>query len=183
MELLIVIVVIGILSAMMMLSSTEAVSSARANNIINNMRNWKTALLSWYTDNLDRIDPNGNIIKDADGNDLVKDKHLAENVNILEVAKYLNSEFTNAGQKSGFSNYSVKDGSGIQYWLQHFKGGKMWCVGCEFADDHRVEDKLASRANTTGLVYQDKGIYKINSGGSNYQNAHRVWIEVFDFSK
>ena len=33
-ELLIVIVVIGVLSTMMMLSSTEAVSSAKANNIL-----------------------------------------------------------------------------------------------------------------------------------------------------
>ena len=52
-ELLIVIVVIGILSAMMMLSSTEAVSSARASNIISNLRNLKTAALAYYTDNLD----------------------------------------------------------------------------------------------------------------------------------
>ena len=43
-ELLIVIVVIGILSAMMMLSSTESVASAKANNIISNLRNLKTAV-------------------------------------------------------------------------------------------------------------------------------------------
>ena len=54
-ELLIVIVVIGILSAMMMLSSTEAVSSAKANNIISNLRNLKTAALSWYVDSIDSI--------------------------------------------------------------------------------------------------------------------------------
>ena len=36
-ELLIVIVVIGILSAMMMLSSTEAVTSAKASNIVSNL--------------------------------------------------------------------------------------------------------------------------------------------------
>ncbi|MBQ7594589.1 MAG: type II secretion system protein [Synergistaceae bacterium] len=51
-ELLIVIVVIGVLSTMMMLSSTEAVSSAKASTIISNLRNWKTAALSWYVDNL-----------------------------------------------------------------------------------------------------------------------------------
>ena len=52
-ELLIVIVVIGILSAMMMLSSTEAVTSAKASNIVSNMRNLKTAALAYYVDNLD----------------------------------------------------------------------------------------------------------------------------------
>ncbi len=54
-ELLIVIVVIGVLSAMMMLSSTEAVSSARASNIVSNLRNLKTAALAWYADHLDAV--------------------------------------------------------------------------------------------------------------------------------
>lgn len=55
-ELLIVIVVIGILSAMMMLSSTEAVTSAKASNIVSNLRNLKTAALAYYTDNMDALD-------------------------------------------------------------------------------------------------------------------------------
>ena len=55
-ELLIVIVVIGILSAMMMLSSTEAVSSARAADIISDLRNLKTAALAMYADNIDAIE-------------------------------------------------------------------------------------------------------------------------------
>ena len=45
-ELLIVIVVIGVLSAMMMLSSTEAVSSAKATKIISDLRNLKTAMIA-----------------------------------------------------------------------------------------------------------------------------------------
>ena len=55
-ELLIVIVVIGVLSAMMMLSSTEAVSSAKAADIISDLRNLKTAALAWYPDNLDYVE-------------------------------------------------------------------------------------------------------------------------------
>ena len=54
-ELLIVIVVIGILSSMMMMSSTEATTSARASNIVSNLRNLKTAALAYYTDNLDKV--------------------------------------------------------------------------------------------------------------------------------
>ncbi len=60
-ELLIVIVVIGILSAMMMLSSTEAVTSAKAAKVLADMRNIKTAVLSWYTDNYDKV------VKDSSG--------------------------------------------------------------------------------------------------------------------
>jgi len=58
-ELLIVIVVIGILSAMMMLSSTEAVSSAKAADIVSDLRNLKTAALAYYADNIDEADKSG----------------------------------------------------------------------------------------------------------------------------
>ena len=54
-ELLIVIVVIGILSAMMMFSSTEAVSSAKASNIVSNLNIMKKAVIAWYTDNYHRV--------------------------------------------------------------------------------------------------------------------------------
>ena len=64
-ELLIVIVVIGILSAMMMISSTEAVTSARASNIVSNLRNFKTAAMALYVDNYDDMDQGTN----PDGND------------------------------------------------------------------------------------------------------------------
>ena len=52
-ELLIVIVVIGILASMMMLSSTEAVTTAKASKIISNLRNLKTAALAYYVDSMD----------------------------------------------------------------------------------------------------------------------------------
>ena len=55
-ELLIVIVVIGILSAMMMISSSEAVSSAKATNIVNNLRAMKVAALSYYEEHSDKTE-------------------------------------------------------------------------------------------------------------------------------
>ena len=183
-ELLIVIVVIGILSAMMMLSSTEAVTTAKANNIISNLRNWKTAMLAWYMDNIDKVKSNGKVEK----NDGTGETNLADDsscVKTVDVAKYLNGQFTDKGKKNGFSASSVKDGSGLQYWIQHYQKGNdfIWCIGCEFPDDHRLEDKLASRAHSAGLIYANKGVYKIDANGSPYDNAHRVWIEVIDFSK
>ena len=54
-ELLIVIVVIGILAAMMMLSSTEAVSSARATKLISDMTQIKKAINAWYLENYERL--------------------------------------------------------------------------------------------------------------------------------
>lgn len=55
-ELLIVIVVIGILSAMMMISSSEAVASAKATNIVNNLRAMKVAALSYYEEHSDKTE-------------------------------------------------------------------------------------------------------------------------------
>ena len=72
-ELLIVIVVIGVLSAMMMLSSTEAVTSAKASNIVSNLRNLKTAALAYYVDNLDEAEKK------------------AFSPKIADVAKYMNA--------------------------------------------------------------------------------------------
>lgn len=63
-ELLIVIVVIGILSAMMMLASPEVIASAKVNNITSNLRMLKTAAIAYYTDNLDKFkDDYDNAIK------------------------------------------------------------------------------------------------------------------------
>ena len=53
-ELLIVIVVIGILAAMMMFSSTEAVISAKVNNIITALRDLRTAGMAWRADHPDK---------------------------------------------------------------------------------------------------------------------------------
>lgn len=52
-ELLIVIVVIGVLSTMMIFSSTEAVTSAKANNVIVKMTQIKKAAIALYIDSLD----------------------------------------------------------------------------------------------------------------------------------
>ena len=82
-ELLIVIVVIGVLSAMMMLSSTEAVSSAKASNIISNLRNLKTAALSLYTASLDQV--------------------RSKQPSIQAVQRYLNSEGVNDDYGIAFS--------------------------------------------------------------------------------
>ena len=80
-ELLIVIVVIGILSAAMMFSSTEAISSAKASNIVSGLRNWKTAALAYYIDNIDECDKSG----------------FDVSTHSNDIAKYLNDEISPAG--------------------------------------------------------------------------------------
>ncbi len=136
-ELLIVIVVIGILSAMMMLSSTEAVSSARANNIIANLRNLKTAALAWYVDSLDIIERDS--IEPTTANHFKYVKH------------YLNNDTA-----SDLSNYgiAVKD----KKWYVYCDN-----TNNQMADAN-VRTKLKGRAASTGLLKMDGSTYPTYDG-------------------
>lgn len=53
--LLIVIAVIAILSTMMIMSSTESVSTAKATKIIANLHTLKRAIIEWYADNREKV--------------------------------------------------------------------------------------------------------------------------------
>ena len=55
-ELLIVIVVIGVLSSMMIFSSSESISSAKASNIISNLRSLKNAAFAMYINHPESFD-------------------------------------------------------------------------------------------------------------------------------
>ena len=146
-ELLIVIIVIGILSAMMMLSSTEAVSSARAADIISDLRNMKTAALEWYADNIPYVEG-----KTADSSGKNFSKLSDEKSKII---KYLGDDALKAG-------YSFGDGADDETWYAWYK-----------VTDARVLEKLKSRASTVGLVRQknssgtagidDLATYKVNT--------------------
>ena len=92
-ELLIVIVVIGVLSTMMMLSSTEAVTSAKASNIVSNLRNMKTAALAWYADNLSTAEGDGFSLASYES----------------QIAKYMSNE--------GIGNYHFVGGQNAGTWF------------------------------------------------------------------
>ena len=136
-ELLIVIVVIGILSAMMMLSSTEATTSAKASNIVSNLRNLKTAALAYYTDHMDEFTANPALEITAEKN--------------KEILKYLSGN---------------KDGTNITD-IEHYKGtrsatdGNSWWVVYEItgsaAEQEGIKKKLTGRAKSLGL----KGVGEI----------------------
>ncbi len=142
-ELLIVIVVIGILSAMMMLSSTEAVSSARANNIIANLRNLKTAALAFYVDSLDKIA------------DLGKGKVIPKDYIVKYLGSSNNDEINKISDKTangkGYSGYSV-----------YITDKKLWIAQYNATNEKSdVKNKLAARAASVGL--KDGNADKIKS--------------------
>ena len=129
-ELLIVIVVIGILSAMMMLSSTEAVTSAKVSNIVSNLRNLKTAALSLYTDSMDFFAE-----KDRDDNFKLDDYQG-------RIRAYLGSG--NNTPEIGDYQVVVSSKNGSTWWvLYQIKGTA--------SEVSSIKNKLAGRAKSLGL--------------------------------
>ena len=151
-ELLIVIVVIGVLSAMMMLSSTEAVSSARVSNIISNLRNLKTAALAYYTDNLDTYST-----IPADGT--LNDTTIKE-----AIFKYLSSA------------HSISEGD-YQYYNFYNKGDKWFVFYGNNNDANLMTDsirqKLLARVSSLGLL--SGSIMGGASSESAYDNISHKW--------
>lgn len=133
-ELLIVIVVIGILSAMMMLSSTEATTSAKASNIISNMRNIKTATLAWYTDNIDTVTATPSTLPKIQSTSGQKDG----------VDVYLNGE-KNPEITGGA--YSIEKGNDDK-WYVTYDIAKSNTT----AEQTKIKEKLKGRAKSVGLV-------------------------------
>ena len=138
-ELLIVIVVIGILSAMMMLSSTEAVTSAKASNIVSNLRNLKTAALAMYIDNMDKFDKNDYKIATTSTTESGGKKDCS----ITDVVKYMNGG-ENFGDSTG---YSIEQTAAGDWYLKYEIQG----TGTEKT---QIKQKLKGRAKSVGLLKQ-----------------------------
>ena len=161
-ELLIVIVVIGILSAMMMLSSTEAVSSARAADIISDLRNLKTAALAMYADNIDAIEL-GNI-------SLPKSNKAFDGTNKLnDVSEDIFAYLGNEGVKGKYSFAGTRTNE-----VGKRGAPKDWYVLCK-VDDNKVKDKLKSRASSVGLFGSDNATTAPNT---NYTNQDYVAMPI-----
>ena len=180
-ELLIVIVVIGVLSTMMMLSSTEAVSSAKAATIISDMRNLKTAALEFYADNMSALTKDGNDIKidpskiagtTASGKDFLgaivnKDPSL--------IKKYLGNDNFSLNENSDTNgNYCNKGG----YAVRCANKGTIWYAIYRFADnENSLKAKVTSKAASTGLLGSDGKVGDVLT--AEYNNNSYVCLRIF----
>ena len=172
-ELLIVIVVIGVLSAMMMLSSTEAVSSAKANNIISNMRNIKTAVLSWYTDNLDRIKMNSSKQYQIDTNGTKQHFSNFIDDHASEILAYLNNDSSIIMRSKNSAANNTGD-----YTLAAVNNAKQWYICCNLGTPATsLKEKIASRAKSLGLL---GSIEKLNDTAptADYTNQKFVCLPI-----
>lgn len=188
-ELLIVIVVIGILSAMMMLSATEAMSSARAAKIISDLRNLKTAITAWYVDHTDLVDMSTGKVREKVNSSWTILQNLVNSGNDkLGMKKYLNNENWSFNEgKSGSDpikagGYGVCDG-GSSSGTDDGAYRTSWFVGYKFADNEdSVKEKLYGRAKSLGLVFSNKtpNNYNGSSGSSGKAEGDKiVWMRVF----
>ena len=169
MEMLVVIVTLGILSAVMMFSSLEAVSSVDANNIINNMQQIKVAVYAWYKDNRSRIIPDksaGYKIR-TNGTNQYFSEFVRDHKD--EILQYLD----NSGSINLISKKESSNETG-DYLLTAVEKTKKWYIcyntaklnngtkdetidkyGTE-APELKVREKLAGRAKTLGLAGMTK---------------------------
>ena len=161
MEVLVVIVTLGILSTVMLFSSLEAVSTADANNIINNMQQIKVAVYAWYKDNLSRIIPDkaqGYKIRTKGVDQLCKEFIRDHQSEILQ---YLDNKTLLVLRAKDDSKGSINTGD---YSLITLKNNKYWYVCCKLGTtstiikDHgsespelMVKKKIAGRAKTLNL--------------------------------
>ena len=195
-ELLIVIVVIGILATMMMVSSTEVVTSAKVSNVISNLRNLRTAITAWYLENTDKIE------KGSSGAYLVRwstayqknddnltpvqelwDSRVKRNGNIIDsstfksqILRYMenpdrvtatNRKQQNNNNDSVYGGYVLEDNGGNEKRSQ-------WFIGY-VVDNDSMKKKFAGRAKSLGLLQENKKNNKI------YTNGDIVWLRVLSF--
>ena len=178
-ELLVVISVIGAIAAMMAISSGEAMTSAKAGNIINNLRNIATAANEYYFDHMSEL-------YKADA----KDAKLSQ----AEIKLYMNegvSETTDTPE-SKLDNYYIvnADATGKSVaevdWYVGYKFPATGEVG--YAEGRAIKVKLAGRAKNVGLYGSaDEKTAPVNATGKNapaaYASEAVVWMRVREASR
>ena len=196
-ELLIVILVIGVLSMMMILSSTEAVTTAKATKIISDMNQLKRAALAWYLDNYQRIAIKMNGTKSdgfyVDG----KKFHELLNGKGAEITKYLSS--TNVALNSKTANYSSNEqneyGAEVGYYALYMGNGNTVCYvvyrisqNNNAAEETKLKEKLQARASSAGLLKYRFGNRDSNNKSTSktslYDGADaNVFMKVFELEE
>lgn len=179
-ELLIVIVVIGILSTMMMLSSGEFVASSKATTIIGNLTQLKKAINAWYLDNYYRIDWATDGSKNGYKVDGKYEIHEYLSSKSPEVKRYISSNFQlNTGKKNYNTDFYASVGG---YSVYMGKANTICLVVYRLSDNSKQNDqktlreKLKSRAKSTGLLSYSTGKEPYEYDGGNF-----VFMEAFRF--
>ena len=156
-ELMVVIVVAGILAAMFMFSTTEAVTTAKANNIITDLQSLKKATLSWYADNRSNVKA-GDYKTSYEVHYNSKKKNFegftSEAGGAAEIIKYLDNNALILKKMAKLERSFIREG--YYFTCIDSRGdrkGDIWYVGyCFNEEDTKVKEKVAKRAASLGLI-------------------------------
>ncbi|MBQ7221475.1 MAG: type II secretion system protein [Synergistaceae bacterium] len=157
-EMLVVIVTLGVLSAVMMFSMLGTVTTADVNNIINNMQMLRTATQIWYKNNASRVVMIGSEYKiRTDGVDQTFSDFMKDHQD--EIRKYLSNTdlLVLRPDKEGKNNtgdYSLIAVSKGKKWYVCYNSGTTGTIindhGAE-SPELKVKEKLAGQAKTYKL--------------------------------
>ncbi|MBQ6775320.1 MAG: prepilin-type N-terminal cleavage/methylation domain-containing protein [Synergistaceae bacterium] len=139
-EVMIVIFALGVLSAMIMISSSEAVATAKATKILNDMTQIKLAVIQWYRENPYKVGTDGKVGTQTLGDYFKTDKGKAE------LMKHIDS-----------TSISLNDDAVGSYTVNTSNNGKTiyWYVAYKVHDgsnkDESLMNKLEAKAATADL--------------------------------
>lgn len=179
-EMLIIIVVIGVLAEMMIFSSTESVSTAKAAKILANLNTLKRAAGQWYLDNREKVQPDGRVKLGSEthpvqefGDRIGLSKYISS-MNDSGIKFYKTSatdEVTNKKNTNLVEGYyGVCDGGTINGYHRN-----AWYVGyCFKADEGKVRDKIRGRLESEGAFL---GTADAHEDMHNDRSA-AVWMRV-----
>ena len=175
-ELLVVISVLGAIAAMMSISSGEAMTSAKAGNIINNLRNFVTAANEYYFDHM---------------SDLYS---ATAEIDLDEIKLYMNegvSETTDTPE-SKLANYYVVNAVATNKSVAEVD----WYVGYKFpsgtevgaAEALAIKEKMKGRAKNIGLYGSAAAnTAPTNADGKNapaaYDGEAVIWMRAREASR
>ena len=171
-ELLIVIVVIGILGGMFMLAGGQAQSAAKATKIVSGLAGVKTAVLTWYRENTDKIDNDGKI----DG---------------TEPSAYFTAEFfTDSNSNNDRRTYlnAGKDftmgssGGNYQVIKDTTSDNKQVWYACYHLEDKPDRNDIKARLYDKALAQPGHLLQKDGSKWKDYLDSDDVCMEILIFN-
>ena len=174
MELLIVIALLGALAAMASISGSEAMTTAKAGNIINNLRNLSTAVNEYCYDNMNNL------------------YELTALPARTEIWYYMNEGVSNDTKvpEAQLSNYYIASDTDIS--ATHpmadatlFVGYKFPATGEAGADEAiAIKEKLANRAKEVGLYGTAANATAVGTTPAIFLKTHGiVWMKTREKSR
>ena len=165
-ELLIVIVVIGILGGMFMLAGGQAQSAAKATKIVSGLAGVKTAILTWYRENTDKIKNDGTI----NGTVPVPSAYFTAE----RLSKYLNAGKDFKMESNARGCYEV-------VCEKNNNGKPTWYV-CYYLEDKTDKKDIIARLYDKALAQPGHLLQYSGSKWDEYSNGEKIYMEILIFN-